>query len=83
MSLDNTITEWERRNLDVWDYPVSDRYTKVCFSLSLRKGLKKVDWVKIHENKNKKTYFKMRFRSFYVCHFRPTFLCFTLSQDSG
>jgi len=29
MSLDNTITEWERRKLDVWDYPVSDRFTKI------------------------------------------------------
>ena len=57
MSLDNTITEWDRRNLDVWDYPVSDRYTKVCFSLSLRK----VEGVKIHGNKNKKTYFQNAF----------------------
>ena len=29
MSLDNTITEFERSKLAVWDYPVSDKYTKV------------------------------------------------------
>ena len=30
MSLDNTITEFERSKLAVWDYPVSDKYTKVA-----------------------------------------------------
>ena len=29
MSLDNTISEFERSKLAVWDYPVSDKYTKV------------------------------------------------------
>jgi len=29
MSLDNTISEYERSKLAVWDYPVSDRYTKI------------------------------------------------------
>jgi len=29
MSLDNTITEYERSKLAVWDYPVSDKYTKM------------------------------------------------------
>ena len=29
MSLDNTISEYERSKLAVWDYPVSDKYTKV------------------------------------------------------
>ena len=29
MSLDNTISEYERSKLAVWDYPVSDKFTKV------------------------------------------------------
>lgn len=29
MSLDNTISEYERSKLAVWDYPVSDKYTKI------------------------------------------------------
>ena len=29
MSLDNTISEYERAKLAVWDYPVSDKYTKI------------------------------------------------------
>ena len=29
MSLDNTISEFERAKLAVWDYPVSDKYTKI------------------------------------------------------
>ena len=33
MSLDNTITEFERSKLAVWDYPVSDKYTKVATKL--------------------------------------------------
>ena len=33
MSLDNTITEFERSKLAVWDYPVSDKYTKVATNL--------------------------------------------------
>ena len=34
MSLDNTITEFERSKLAVWDYPVSDKYTKVATKLN-------------------------------------------------
>ena len=34
MSLDNTISEYERSKLAVWDYPVSDRYTKVMTGLN-------------------------------------------------
>ena len=29
MSLDPKITEWDRAKLAVWDYPVSDKYTKI------------------------------------------------------
>ena len=29
MSLDNTISEYDRAKLAVWDYPVSDKYTKM------------------------------------------------------
>ena len=29
MSLDNSLSEFERSKLAVWDYPVSDKYTKV------------------------------------------------------
>ena len=36
MSLDNTITEFERSKLAVWDYPVSDKYTKVATNLQNR-----------------------------------------------
>lgn len=30
MSLNDTLSEDERANLAVWDYPVSDRYTKIA-----------------------------------------------------
>ena len=36
MSLDNTISEYERSKLAVWDYPVSDKYTKVGHLYYLR-----------------------------------------------
>ena len=29
MSLDDKITEWDRAKLAVWDYPVSDKYTRI------------------------------------------------------
>ena len=29
MTLENNITEYERAKLAVWDYPVSDKYTKI------------------------------------------------------
>ena len=29
MTLDNSISEYERAKLAVWDYPVSDKYTKM------------------------------------------------------
>lgn len=29
MSLNDTMTELERSKLAVWDYPVSDKYTKI------------------------------------------------------
>ena len=29
MSFDNSISEYERSKLAVWDYPVSDKYTKI------------------------------------------------------
>ena len=37
--LDDTVSEYNRSKLAVWDYPVSDRYTKVF-------GLFKVLWSK-------------------------------------
>lgn len=30
MSLNDSLSEDERANLAVWDYPVSDRYTKIA-----------------------------------------------------
>ena len=35
MSLDDSLTELERSKLAVWDYPVSDKYTKVKGLLTL------------------------------------------------
>ena len=29
LSLDDTISEYERAKLAVWDYPVTDKYTKM------------------------------------------------------
>lgn len=29
MSLNDSMTDWERAQLAVWDYPVSDKFTKV------------------------------------------------------
>ena len=29
LSLDDTISEYERAKLAVWDYPVTDKYTKI------------------------------------------------------
>ena len=29
LSLDDTISEYERSKLAVWDYPVTDKYTKI------------------------------------------------------
>ena len=29
MLVDNTISEYDRAKLAVWDYPVSDKYTKM------------------------------------------------------
>ena len=29
MSLDDTVSEYERAKLAVWDYPVTDKYTKI------------------------------------------------------
>ena len=34
MSLNDSLTEDERANLAVWDYPVSDRYTKISAQMS-------------------------------------------------
>ena len=31
--LDDTVSEYNRSKLAVWDYPVSDRYTKVIYGL--------------------------------------------------
>ena len=32
MSADNSITEWERSKIAVWDYPIMDRFTKVMLA---------------------------------------------------
>ena len=36
MSADNSITEWERSKIAVWDYPIMDRFTKVNAILNSR-----------------------------------------------
>ena len=36
MSLNDTMTELERSKLAVWDYPVSDKYTKIWQSMQVR-----------------------------------------------
>lgn len=34
MSLNDSLSEDERAKLAVWDYPVSDRYTKIASQMS-------------------------------------------------
>lgn len=34
MSLNDSLSDWERAQLAVWDYPVSDKYTKLFQSMS-------------------------------------------------
>lgn len=33
MSLDDSLNETERAKLAVWDYPVSDKYTKIWWTM--------------------------------------------------
>lgn len=33
MSLDDTLTDDQRAELAVWDYPVSDKYTKIWWTM--------------------------------------------------
>ena len=35
MSLNDSLSELERSKLAVWDYPVSDKYTKVILLIQL------------------------------------------------
>ena len=44
MSLDDTLSELERSKLAVWDYPVSDKYTKVIKNIEKGKVLDGSKW---------------------------------------
>jgi ionotropic glutamate receptor len=54
MSLNDSLTEDERANLAVWDYPVSDRYTKIAAQMGEAEKVKTVETAvdKVRESKD-------------------------------